>query len=42
MKSANIFTVKKPKPRKDKSSITIDNDMLAKSKKKAEYDDRSL
>ena len=30
------------KPLKDKISITIDNDILAKLKEKAEYDDRSL
>ena len=30
------------KPLKEKISITIDNDVLAKSKEKAEYDDRSL
>lgn len=32
----------KLKPLKDKISITIDNDILAKLKEKAEYDDRSL
>ncbi len=30
------------KPLKEKISITIDNDILAKIKEKAEYDDRSL
>ena len=30
------------KPLKEKISITIDNDILAKLKKRAEYDDRSL
>lgn len=30
------------KPLKEKISITIDNDILAKMKEKAEYDDRSL
>ncbi len=30
------------KPLKEKISITIDNDILAKLKQKAEYDDRSL
>lgn len=30
------------KPLKDKISITIDNDILAKLREKAEYDDRSL
>lgn len=30
------------KPLKEKISITIDNDILAKIKKEAEYDDRSL
>ena len=30
------------KPLKDKISITIDNDLLEKLRKKAEYDDRSL
>lgn len=30
------------KPLKEKISITIDNDLLAKLKEKAEYDDRSL
>lgn len=30
------------KPLKEKISITIDNDILTKLKKKAEYDDRSL
>ena len=30
------------KPLKEKISITIDNDILAKLKEKAEYDDRSL
>ncbi len=30
------------KPLKEKISITIDNDVLAKLKEKAEYDDRSL
>ena len=29
-------------PLKEKISITIDNDVLAKLKEKAEYDDRSL
>ena len=32
----------KMKPLKEKISITIDNDILAKLKEKAEYDDRSL
>ena len=32
----------KLKPLKDKISITIDNDILAKLKERAEYDDRSL
>lgn len=32
----------KLKPLKEKISITIDNDILAKLKEKAEYDDRSL
>lgn len=30
------------KPLKEKISITIDTDILAKIKEKAEYDDRSL
>ncbi len=30
------------KPLKEKISITIDGDVLAKLKEKAEYDDRSL
>lgn len=30
------------KPLKEKISITIDNDILAKLKERAEYDDRSL
>lgn len=30
------------KPLKEKVSITIDNDILAKLKEMAEYDDRSL
>ena len=30
------------KPLKEKISITIDNDVLAKLKERAEYDDRSL
>ena len=30
------------KPLKEKISITIDNDVLARLKEKAEYDDRSL
>ncbi len=30
------------KPLKEKISITIDNDILAKLKEKAEHDDRSL
>ena len=30
------------KPLKEKISITIDGDILAKLKEKAEYDDRSL
>ncbi len=30
------------KPLKEKISLTIDNDVLAKLKEKAEYDDRSL
>ncbi len=30
------------KPLKEKISITIDNDILAKLKEQAEYDDRSL
>ena len=30
------------KPLKEKISITIDNDILARLKEKAEYDDRSL
>ena len=30
------------KPLKEKISITIDNDVLAKIKERAEYDDRSL
>lgn len=30
------------KPLKEKISITIDNDVLAKLKEKAEFDDRSL
>ena len=30
------------KPLKEKISITIDNDLLAKLKEQAEYDDRSL
>lgn len=30
------------KPLKEKISITIDSDVLAKIKEKAEYDDRSL
>ena len=30
------------KPLKEKISITIDNDILAKLKEKSEYDDRSL
>ena len=30
------------KPLKEKISITIDNDIWAKLKEKAEYDDRSL
>ena len=30
------------KPLKEKISITIENDILAKLKEKAEYDDRSL
>lgn len=30
------------KPLKEKISITIDNDILAKLKEMAEYDDRSL
>ncbi len=30
------------KPLKEKISITIDSDILAKLKEKAEYDDRSL
>ena len=30
------------KPLKEKISITIDNDILAKLKEKADYDDRSL
>ena len=30
------------RPLKEKISITIDNDILAKLKEKAEYDDRSL
>ena len=30
------------RPLKDKISITIDNDILAKLKERAEYDDRSL
>ena len=32
----------KLRPLKDKISITIDNDILAKLKERAEYDDRSL
>ena len=38
----NIFEVRAMKPLKEKISITIDNDILAKLKEKAEYDDRSL
>ena len=34
--------VMKMKPLKEKISITIDNDILAKIKKKADDDDRSL
>ncbi len=30
------------KPLKEKISITIDNDILAKLKERADYDDRSL
>ena len=30
------------RPLKEKISITIDNDILAKLKERAEYDDRSL
>jgi hypothetical protein len=40
--SYNNFEVMKLKPLKDKISITIDNDILAKLREKAEYDDRSL
>ncbi len=40
--SYNIFEVIILKPLKEKISITIDNDILAKLKEKAEYDDRSL
>lgn len=40
--SYNIFEVMILKPLKEKISITIDNDILAKVKEKAEYDDRSL
>jgi len=40
--SYNIFEVIVLKPLKEKISITIDNDILAKLKEKAEYDDRSL
>ena len=40
--SYNNFEVILLKPLKEKISITIDNDILAKLKEKAEYDDRSL
>ena len=40
--SYNTFEVVALKPLKEKISITIDNDILAKIKEKAEYDDRSL
>ena len=40
--SYNIREVTMMKPLKEKISITIDNDILAKLKEKAEYDDRSL
>ncbi len=40
--SYNIFEVILMKPLKEKISITIDNDILAKLKERAEYDDRSL
>lgn len=40
--SYNIFEVIILKPLKEKISITIDNDILANIKAKAEYDDRSL
>lgn len=40
--SYNISEVMILKPLKEKISITIDNDILAKLKEKAEYDDRSL
>ena len=40
--SYNIFEVRILKPLKEKISITIDNDVLAKLKARAEYDDRSL
>ena len=40
--SSNIFEVRILKPLKEKISITIDNDVLAKLKEQAEYDDRSL
>ena len=37
-----IFEVRQMKPLKDRISITIDSDILAKMKDKAEYDSRSL
>ena len=40
--SYNILRGDNMKPLKEKISITIDNDILAKLKEKAEYDDRSL
>lgn len=40
--SYNVFEVIILKPLKEKISITIDNDILAKLKERAEYDDRSL
>ena len=36
------FEVRSMKPLKDRISITIDSDILAKLKDKAEYDGRSL
>ena len=42
MLSYNILEVSTMKPLKEKISITIDNDILAKLKEQAEYDDRSL
>jgi hypothetical protein len=38
----NIPEVRKVRPLKEKISITLDNDLLAKLREKADEDDRSL